>query len=122
MTNKSIFAALLLFLFSGFISLQAQQNEKWKNATPEQRTEKRVQKLQKELSLTEEQAAKARELILIREKSHQNARNENKESLKKFNDDLNAVLTPDQRQKRAAMLRDRKAKIHERKSDTKGEK
>ncbi len=124
MSNKSIVVVASAFLFSLFtLNLSAQDQEKRKELTPEQRTEHRLERMKKDLSLTDEQSAKAKEVILAQEKARNTENKQMRESHKKLNDDLDKILTPEQREKREAMMKERRDKMkeqrHERRMDKK---
>ena len=98
--------------------------------TAEQRTESAVTRMNKELTLTEDQKPKVKAAILKREKGRDEAREKNKEdkkafmmAMKKCNEDydkeINAILTQAQKDKQKQLQDDRMAKAKERQKETK---
>ena len=124
MSKKPILVVASALVFSLFtLNLSAQNQEKRKELTPEQRTEHRLERMKKDLSLTDEQSAKAKEIVLAQEKARDAENKKMRENHKKLNDDLDKILTPEQREKREVMMKERREKMkeqrHERRMDKK---
>jgi Spy/CpxP family protein refolding chaperone len=123
MSRKSIFVTASALLFSLLaLNLSAQNQEKRKQLTPEQRTEHRLERMKKDLSLTDEQSAKAKEVILSQEKARETESNQMRENHKKLNDDLDKILTSEQRDKRETMMKERREKMKEQRHERRMEK
>ncbi len=123
MSKKSIMVAASAYLFSLLtLNVSAQDQEKKKQFTPEQRTEHRLERMKKDLSLTDEQSAKAKEVILAQEKTRDTENKQIRESYKKLNDDLDKILTPEQRNKRESMMKERREKMKEQRHERRMEK
>ena len=125
MSKKSIVIAASAFLFSLLtLNVSAQDQGKRKQTTPEQRTDHRLERMRKDLSLTDEQSAKAKEVILAQEKARDTENKQMQQSRKKLNDDLDKILTPEQREKREVIMKERREKMkeqrHERRMEKKG--
>lgn len=123
MSKKSVVLIASVFLLSLFtLNLSAQDQEKRKQLTPEQRTEHRLERMKKDLSLTDEQSAKAKEVIIEQEKARDVENKQLRESHKKLSDDLDKILTPEQREKREAMMKERREKMKEERHERRMEK
>ena len=123
MSKKSVVLIASVFLLSFFtLNLSAQDQEKRKQLTPEQRTEHRLERMKKDLSLTDEQSAKAKEVIIAQEKARDVENKQLRESHKKLSDDLDKILTPEQREKREAMMKERREKMKEERHERRMEK
>lgn len=123
MSKKSVVLIASVFLLSLFtLNLSAQDQEKRKQLTPEQRTEHRLERMKKDLSLTDEQSAKAKEVIIAQEKARDVENKQLRESHKKLSDDLDKILTPEQREKREAMMKERREKMKEERHERRMEK
>lgn len=90
---KKLIMAMLIAVFAGQ-SVSAQNNMR-QRMSPEQRMEMRIDRLDKKLSLTDEQKTKIRELYTDFDKQ-QVSREQRKEAMEKLNTNIKAVLTADQ--------------------------
>ncbi len=118
MIKKSMVVASLFLGLSLFLSdAMAQQHERRKQLTPEQRTEKRLARLKSELTLTDQQSSEVKEILLKHEKENAVKDKQMKGSRKEFNEELDKILTPDQKAKRDKLIADRKEKMKDRKQD-----
>ncbi len=84
----------MLIAVSMVQTISAQEDNR-KRVTPQQRTEQRIQKLDKKLTLTDDQKSKIRDLYANFNK-HKYSKSERKEATEKLLADITAVLTPDQ--------------------------
>ncbi len=93
----------LVLLFTTAAAFAQQRGEGRQQATPEQRAEMQTKRITEQLGLNEEQQKKVLALNLERGKqlqATQQAGNENRrELMAKYNEDLNALLTPEQQEK-----------------------
>lgn len=90
---KKLIMAMLIAVFAGQ-SVSAQNNMR-QRMSPEQRMEMRIDRLDKKLSLTDEQKTKIRELYTDFDKQ-QVSREQRREAMEKLNTNIKAVLTADQ--------------------------
>lgn len=90
---KKLIMAMLIAVFAGQ-SVSAQNNMR-QRMSPEQRMEMRIDRLDKKLSLTDEQKTKIRELYTDFDKQKV-SREQRREAMEKLNTNIKAVLTADQ--------------------------
>lgn len=90
---KKLIMAMLIAV-SMVQSISAQDNNR-QRMTPQQRTEQRIQKMDKKLSLTDEQKSKIRDLYADFNKQKY-PKEKRKEAMEKLITDITAVLTPEQ--------------------------
>jgi Spy/CpxP family protein refolding chaperone len=81
--------------------------------TPEQRTDRRMEMIKKNLSLTDAQVPKMKELILAQEKLRETNKNEVKDGHKKMVSEMQKILTPEQMAKYKELQQQQKAKMQE---------
>ncbi len=90
---KKLIMAMLIATFA--VQTMSAQGPRRQRMTPEQRTEWNIQRLDKKLSLTDEQKTKIRDIYTEFNKQKP-TREQFRESMEKLRTDIKAVLTPDQ--------------------------
>ena len=90
---KKLILAIMIAVFAG--QTMSAQNNRPPRMSPEQRMEMRINRLDKKLSLTDDQKAKIRDLYTEFDKQRV-PREQRREAMQKLNTDIKAVLTADQ--------------------------
>lgn len=90
---KKLIMAMLIATFA--VQTMSAQGPRRQRMTPEQRTEWNIQRLDKKLSLTDEQKTKIRDIYTEFNKQKP-TQEQFRESMEKLRTDIKAVLTPDQ--------------------------
>lgn len=113
------------FILAASLNVQAQQ-ESAPAATPEpakathqqitheKRVEMRLQRLKTDLSLTDEQLPKIKELLMQQEELRNVKPEERRDAHQAIQAKINEILTPEQKEKQKAMQKERKKKMMER--------
>lgn len=119
--NKNILKLMILFTFLfSYNSIHAQDAEKRKTQfTPEQRADRMSYHLQSNLSLTDEQKQKVKELFLEQEKKREADHTKRKETREEMDKSLTKIFTPEQMEKYKKMEADRRGKIMEKRKERK---
>ncbi len=103
--KKIIKLVLMALLFCSSISIA--QDNRTANMTPEERSQMRVDRYNKDLNLSTEQATKLKELFLKQESTRSEGQEKQREFRQNFEKELNKILTPDQ-QARLKVLREKR--------------
>jgi Spy/CpxP family protein refolding chaperone len=120
--KKLLITALMLVSMTGFAQdkkngLKRPQKAKMEKLTPEERTEKRIEKMTKELTLDAKQQEKIGEVFkedaLAKEKQRAEMKQKKEQSQEKMNAKIKAILTPDQLAKMESNKNKRKDKMQE---------
>lgn len=119
--NKNILKLIILFTFLfSYNSIHAQDAEKRKaQFTPEQRADRMSNHLQSNLSLTDEQKQKVKDLFLEQEKKREADQTKRKETREEMDKSLTKIFTPEQMEKYKKMEADRRGKIMEKRKERK---
>lgn len=105
----------IIAMMMAFASITAFAQRDMAKMTPEARAENQTKSLTESLKLTEEQQKQVYTLNLTRAQkmeelrsAQQSDRSEMKESMEKFNTELNKVLTPEQQEKYKTAMEERR--------------
>ncbi len=112
--KKTIFALAFAIVSSFQVSAQDNNTKPGRKGNSEQRTEQRIQMLDKKLKLTDEQKTKIRNLYTEFNKK-QYSREEHKEAREKLNTSITQLLSAEQQTTYKKMVEEQKAKMKERK-------
>ena len=104
--------ALMIFI-SSITFANAQDSTRQRKLSPEQRTERRLQRMKKDLALTDDQASKMKELIYAQEKMRDNSQDEKISAHKNMNAKLREILTPERQTKYRQQREGRKKQMME---------
>lgn len=121
--KKLIVMACLAIGFGSFAQQKTSMKAKKDNLTVEQRQEKKLQKMEKDLALTPDQVSKMKDLMSRNEKEVAEKREmrkaEGKEKMAARRSEMEKILTPEQLKKWDQEMADRKNKMQERRGDRK---
>lgn len=92
----------------------AQEPAPQRQITPEKRIEMRLERLKTELSLTEEQVPKVKELLVQQDALRNLKPEERNAGFRELQTKMDALLTPEQKEKQKAMQEERRKKMMER--------
>jgi hypothetical protein len=115
MKNKFQIAMLLGSLLLIFQQLNAQPNHPPRKQllTPEERAAKITLDLKERLSLTEEQAQKVKTIFIKREEIRDAELKDKQEQRKKWDDEMNQILNPEQLAAYRKIQEERKSRMQE---------
>jgi Spy/CpxP family protein refolding chaperone len=115
--KKLIVMACLAIGFGSFAQQKNAMKAKNENLTVEQKQEKKLQKMQKDLALTPDQVSKMKDLMSKNEKEVAEKREmrkaEGKEKMAARRSEMGKILTPEQLKKWDQEMADRKSKMQD---------
>jgi Spy/CpxP family protein refolding chaperone len=128
--KKLLIAAILLVSIAGFAQdkkdgSKRPQKANMEKLTPEERTEKRIAKMTKDLNLDTKQQEKIREVFkeqaTAREKQRAEMKKKNEEAREKMDAKMKSILTPEQLTKMESEKSKMKNKMHKKRGQKRDE-